>query len=32
VYDRGLRAGHYDPKLSVVFEDARGQWVVSKWL
>ena len=32
VYDRGLRAGHYDPKFSVVFEDARGQWVVSQWL
>ena len=32
VYDRGLRAGYYDPKLSVVFEDARGQWVVSQWL
>jgi hypothetical protein len=32
VYDRGLRAGHYDPMFSVVFEDARGKWVVSQWL
>jgi hypothetical protein len=32
VYDRGLRGGHYDPKLSVVFEDAKGLWVVSQWL
>jgi hypothetical protein len=32
VYDRGLRAGHHDPKLSVVFEDARDRLVVSQWL
>jgi hypothetical protein len=32
VYEGGLRAGHYDPKLSVVFEDNRGHWIVSQWL
>ena len=25
-------AGQYDPKLSVVLEDVRGQWKVSQWL
>jgi hypothetical protein len=28
VYDFGLRAGS---KLTVVFENVRGQWVVSQW-
>ena len=32
VYDGALRAGQYDPKLSVVLEDVRGQWRVSQWL
>jgi hypothetical protein len=32
VYERGLWAGRYHPELSVVFEEARGQWVVSQWL
>jgi hypothetical protein len=32
VYEGALRAGQYDPKLSVVFEDVGGQWKVSQWL
>jgi hypothetical protein len=32
VYDGGLRTGQFDRKLSVVFEDVRGHWVVSQWL
>jgi hypothetical protein len=32
VYQEALRAGQYDPKLSVVFEDVRGQWIVTQWL
>jgi hypothetical protein len=28
VYEGALRAGQYDPKLSVVLEDVAGQWVV----
>ena len=32
VYEGALRAGQYDPKLSVVLEDVRGQWKVSQWL
>jgi hypothetical protein len=32
VYERGLRAGQYDRKLSVVLEDFGGQWKVSQWL
>jgi len=32
VYERGLRAGQYNSKLSVVFEDISGQWVVNQWL
>ena len=32
VYERGLWVGRYNPELSVVFEDVRGQWVVSQWL
>jgi len=32
IYDGALRAGQYDPKLSVVLEDVRGQWKVSQWL
>jgi hypothetical protein len=32
VYEGGLRAGQYDTKLSVVFEDVRGDWVVTQWL
>jgi len=32
VYKGGLRAGQYDPKLSVVFEDVRGHWIVTQWL
>ena len=32
VYEGGLRAGHFDPKLSVVFEDVRRHWIVTQWL
>jgi hypothetical protein len=32
VYEGMLRAGQYDPKLSVVLEDVGGQWKVSQWL
>ena len=32
VYEAGLRGGRYDPKLSVVFEDVKGHWVVTQWL
>ena len=28
VYEGGQRAGRYDPKLSVVFEDVGGDWRV----
>jgi hypothetical protein len=31
VYDGGLRTGRYDRKLSVVFEDVRGHWIVTQW-
>ena len=32
IYEGALRAGQYDPKLSVVLEDVRGQWIVTQWL
>ena len=32
VYDGGLRTGPYDRKLSVVFEDVGGHWIVTQWL
>ncbi len=32
VYDGAWREGRYRPKLSVVFEEVRGQWRVSQWL
>lgn len=32
VYEGVLRAGQYDPKLSVVLEDVGGQWKVSQRL
>jgi hypothetical protein len=32
VYDGAWRDGRYHPKLSVVFEEVRGQWLVSQWL
>ena len=32
VYEGALRAGRYDPKLTVVLEDIRGQWIVAQWL
>ena len=32
VYEGTLLAGQYDPKLSVVLEDVRGQWIVTQWL
>jgi len=32
VYDGALRVGQYDRKLSVVFEDVGGHWVVTQWL
>ena len=28
VYEGALQAGRYHPKLSVVLEDVRGQWIV----
>ena len=32
VYQRGLWAGRYGSEVAVVFENVRGQWVVSQWL
>lgn len=32
VYEGARREGRYQSKLSVVFEQARGRWVVSQWL
>lgn len=32
VYDGAWRNGRYQPKLSVVFEEVRGRWLVSQWL
>jgi hypothetical protein len=32
VYDGGLRTGQYNRKLSVVFEDIGGRWIVTQWL
>ena len=32
VYEGGLRDGRYTPSQSIVFEDVRGQWVVTQWL
>jgi hypothetical protein len=32
VYRTGLRLGRYGSETAVVFEDVRGQWVVSRWL
>jgi hypothetical protein len=32
IYEGVLRAGQYDPKLSVVLEDVSGQWIVTQWL
>jgi hypothetical protein len=32
VYEATWRDGRYRPKLSVVFEEVRGQWLVSQWL
>jgi hypothetical protein len=32
VYDGGLRTGQYNRKLSVVFEDIGGHWIVTQWL
>jgi hypothetical protein len=32
VYEGGLRNGLYTPRRSIVFEDVRGQWIVSQWL
>jgi hypothetical protein len=32
VYEGALRAGQYEPKLSIVLEDVRGQWIVTQWL
>ena len=32
VYRRGLWLGRYGSEVAVVFEDIRGQWVVSQWL
>ena len=32
VYEGAWREGRYQPKLSVVFEAVRGQWLVDQWL
>ena len=32
VYDGGWRDGRYQSKVSVVFEEVRGRWLVSQWL
>ena len=32
VYEGTWRESRYHPKLSVVFEDVRGKWLVSQWL
>ncbi len=32
VYEGALQAGRHDPKLSVVWEDVRGQWIVTQRL
>jgi hypothetical protein len=32
VYEAGWREGRYEPRLSVVFEEVRGKWLVSQWL
>ena len=32
IYRRGLWAGRFGSEVAVVFEDVRGQWVVSQWL
>ena len=32
VYRRGLWGGRLGSEVAVVFEDVRGQWVVSRWL
>ncbi|MPZ36159.1 MAG: hypothetical protein GEV13_35270 [Rhodospirillales bacterium] len=32
VYGGTWREGLYHPKLSVVFEEVRGKWLVSQWL
>jgi hypothetical protein len=32
VYQESWRDGVYTPGQSIVFEDVRGQWIVSQWL
>jgi len=32
VYDGAWRDGRYQRRLSVVFEEVRGRWLVSQWL
>jgi len=32
VYEGGWRDGRYHPKISIVFEEVRGKWLVSQWL
>jgi hypothetical protein len=32
VYEGAWRQGRYHPKVSVVFEEVRGKWLVSQWL
>ena len=32
VYDGAWREGRYQPRLSVVFEEVRGRWLVTQWL
>ena len=31
-YEGRWQAGRYHPKLSIVFEQVRGQWLVTQWL
>ena len=32
VYEAAWREGHYHPKVSAVFEEVRGRWLLSQWL
>ena len=32
VYEGAWREGRYHPKVSVVFEEVGGKWLVSQWL
>jgi hypothetical protein len=32
VYEAAWREGHYHPKVSAVFEEVRGRWLLGQWL